>query len=393
MLATGVSSSSNNCVRLLDEYLLESDIVMVATVVSRSRIHHGHYSATFQIEKLVHNKFSYDLNSKYIRLELESGGGGLQGLKRYNMCSSSKVKPNSQYLVMVRKQQTSQKSPNQYSIVGKPIKYRKKYLNQVKKFFCQDCNEKSWLRVRRGKSEGESSDSHTNTRLSCSARGNPPPTLYWTMDGKIIQNSATTRIISKNLSKFLRKSILKLKPSVANRSVKLQCHAYNQYGFASQLKLTKQKYSKSKPKKKIRNLRTHLGLVSDLNRLQYSHTKQNTNKKTDFLLGSHQSQDRSVRHRTATEQIGGVKKLSQNVGVKKLSPLASSSCPISEYCLNGGTCQYYSTIGEQTCHCSHGYYGLRCERKYVDTATAAVMSRLSDKFPLCILGMAHYPCN
>ena len=89
--------------------------------------------------------------------------------------------------------------------------------------------------------------------------------------------------------------------------------------------------------------------MSDLNRLQYSHTKQNTNRKTDFLLGSHQSQDRSVRHRTATEQIGGVKKLSQNVGVKKLSPLASSSCPISEYCLNGGTCQYYSTIGEQTC--------------------------------------------
>ena len=110
--------------------------------------------------------------------------------------------------------------------------------------------------------------------------------------------------------------------------------------------------------------------MSDLNRLQYSHTKQNTNRKTDFLLGSHQSQDRSVRHRTATEQnggvrkqspdrserhrtateqIGGVKKLSQIGGVRKLSPLSSSSCPISEYCLNGGTCQYYSTIGEQTC--------------------------------------------
>ena len=43
--------------------------------------------------------------------------------------------------------------------------------------------------------------------------------------------------------------------------------------------------------------------------------------------------------------------------------------------------------------CSHGYHGLRCERKYVDTATAGVMSRQSDKFPLCILGMAHYPCS
>ena len=34
--------------------MLESDVVMVATVVSRSRIHHGQYGATFQIEKIVH---------------------------------------------------------------------------------------------------------------------------------------------------------------------------------------------------------------------------------------------------------------------------------------------------------------------------------------------------
>ena len=66
-------------------------------------------------------------------------------------------------------------------------------------------------RVRRGK---VSSRGQTNTRLSCSARwvevrsgrhfldfnvfrGNPPPTLYWTMDGKIVRNSHETRIITK----------------------------------------------------------------------------------------------------------------------------------------------------------------------------------------------------
>ena len=42
-----------------------------------------------------------------------------------------------------------------------------------------------------------------------------------------------------SLSKFLRKSILKLKPSVTNKSVKLQCHAYNEYGHTSQIKMTK----------------------------------------------------------------------------------------------------------------------------------------------------------
>ena len=28
-------------------------------------------------------------------------------------------------------------------------------------------------------------------------RGNPPPTLYWTMDGKIVRNTHQTRIITK----------------------------------------------------------------------------------------------------------------------------------------------------------------------------------------------------
>ena len=35
------------------------------------------------------------------------------------------------------------------------------------------------------------------TRLSCSARGNPPPTLYWTIDGRVLENSAATRIVTK----------------------------------------------------------------------------------------------------------------------------------------------------------------------------------------------------
>ena len=56
------SHLTSNILRLVDEYLLESDIVMVATVVSRSRIHLGHYSATFQIEKLVHVSSSLVLN-------------------------------------------------------------------------------------------------------------------------------------------------------------------------------------------------------------------------------------------------------------------------------------------------------------------------------------------
>ena len=61
-----------------------------------------------------------------------------------------------------------------------------------------------------------SQGSGVGTRLSCSARfinnsfslfifsynlisnrGNPPPTLYWTLNGKVVQNSESTKIITK----------------------------------------------------------------------------------------------------------------------------------------------------------------------------------------------------
>ena len=60
-----------------------------------------------------------------------------------------------------------------------------------------------------------SQGSGVGTRLSCSARfinnffsllmlhnlisnrGNPPPTLYWTLNGKVVQNSVSTKIITK----------------------------------------------------------------------------------------------------------------------------------------------------------------------------------------------------
>ena len=41
--------------------------------------------------------------------------------------------------------------------------------------------------------------------------------------------------------------------------------------------------------------------------------------------------------------------LQKAVEQRRDNPLYSSQCPVPEFCLNGGTCQYYSTIGEQTC--------------------------------------------
>lgn len=354
--------ANQSCHRLQQEDIPVSDVVTLASVVSRSRSVHGQYSATFQCHKLYQNKYDEDLSSKYIRLKINP-----QQFRDKN-CKFSKVKPNSKYLLMLKKDVKG--LTTQYTLIQHPVKYKRKTLSELDRLFCPDCDsDKERVRVRRGKQRrGDTINkiNKINTRLSCSARGNPPPTLYWTMDGKKIKNSASTRIITKNLSKFLRKSILKLKPSVTNKSVKLQCHAYNEYGHTSQVKMTKPREIKSGGRY-LKGLRSHKGISSGLHRLHYNHG----HSKKILIPNMDETAERSKSSRYS-------------------SPLYSSSCPIPEFCLNGGTCQYFSTIGEQTCHCSKGYHGQRCERKYVDTGSRG--TRISDKFPMCLLGMAHYPC-
>ena len=41
----------------------------------------------------------------------------------------------------------------------------------------------------------------------------------------------------------------------------------------------------------------------------------------------------------------------------------ASACPIHSYCLNGGSCLYYQSIGELVCRCSEGFTGQRCQFK------------------------------
>jgi hypothetical protein len=48
-----------------------------------------------------------------------------------------------------------------------------------------------------------------------------------------------------------------------------------------------------------------------------------------------------------------------------LWPLYGVPCPVETYCLNGGTCFYYETVGELVCQCADGYKGQRCENKAV----------------------------
>ncbi|XP_015605949.1 protein vein isoform X2 [Cephus cinctus] len=47
-------------------------------------------------------------------------------------------------------------------------------------------------------------------------------------------------------------------------------------------------------------------------------------------------------------------------------PRQEQPCPIAgDFCMNGGTCLFFETVGEPACRCAEGYTGQRCERKDV----------------------------
>ncbi|XP_029158406.1 protein vein isoform X2 [Nylanderia fulva] len=47
-------------------------------------------------------------------------------------------------------------------------------------------------------------------------------------------------------------------------------------------------------------------------------------------------------------------------------PRQEQPCPMSgDFCMNGGTCLFFETVGEPACRCAEGFTGLRCETKDV----------------------------
>ena len=63
------------------------------------------------------------------------------------------------------------------------------------RFFREQVHSEGWHKI--NLCPFQSPHVRQTTRLSCSARGNPPPTLYWTSDGRVLTDSHTTRIITK----------------------------------------------------------------------------------------------------------------------------------------------------------------------------------------------------
>lgn len=363
----------------LSEQISRADVVAKASVVSRSAVERGKYLATFRIDKLLHSTSS-KFNSKFLRLRIDSPNFHLK-----STCPiAAKVKPHTKYLLMVKQTGEHQvglfAGKDEFALVSPPLRATKGILRDTRSILCPNCSSRRShsKEVKKRHSRHQREDTNVRKtrreqmRLTCSARGNPPPTLYWTMNGHILHNSHAAKIVTKKISKYLRKSILKLQGPV-NASIHVQCHAYNSYGHTSRVKLKTVTVATTTTTTTPRPVRPTLPLMRQRKQLQHSRPGR---------PGSAQHSQHSQLRRT--------KSISAFSGVN--NPMYSTGCPLENYCMNGGTCRYYSDIGELTCHCSRGFHGRRCERKYVSGAKLHG-PRMSDKLPICLFGIGHYPCQ
>ncbi|XP_076661937.1 membrane-bound neuregulin protein vein [Halictus rubicundus] len=68
-------------------------------------------------------------------------------------------------------------------------------------------------------------------------------------------------------------------------------------------------------------------------------------------------------------------------------PRQEQPCPITgDFCMNGGTCLFFETVGEPACRCAEGFTGQRCETKDV-ISTGSVYNRRRAPFS-CKLGLS-----
>jgi len=368
-LASAPNPNTRWCGLDLAQQIATADIVVKASVVSRSAVSQGSYRATFRLDKLLHTRSS-EFSSKFLRLKLESPS---QSSSSHSCSLAAKVKPETKYLLMVKhiggggdgtkKQSGLFGSSAAHALVSPPLRASKKVMRAAKNILCPDCGRERSKggRTRHSRHNREEfrvvkQENKSPIRLSCSARGNPPPTLYWTMNGRLVNHSPHTKINTKKISKYLLRSVLRLSGPV-NSSVRVQCHAYNSYGHTSRVKLKKRQQTKTTTTSTTTTTTTRSPAVQ-------------------YRTGGRHSRLRSVT---------SFKAFFPGTSARE-SPMQSSRCPVDNYCMNGGRCVYYSNIRELTCHCSRGFQGRRCELKYVSEP------QLSKKPPICHHGMAHFPC-
>ncbi|XP_033228600.1 protein vein [Belonocnema kinseyi] len=103
---------------------------------------------------------------------------------------------------------------------------------------------------------------------------------------------------------------------------------------------------------------------------------QNKRRRSKVVIASAKLED-SGRYECVAESTSGhraslaaqllVTQDTRNLETTTVSwPRQEQPCPIAgDFCMNGGTCLFFETVGEPACRCADGFTGLRCETKDV----------------------------
>ncbi|XP_046393766.1 protein vein-like isoform X2 [Ischnura elegans] len=201
--------------------------------------------------------------------------------------------------------------PHNYSATGEPVQRSRRILAALQDVLCENCVKPPSvsglkdvaLRVKQ------------KLRLVCRTKGNPLPSVAWYKDGQRIQTGKRIRITTKK-----RRSALVIPRLRLDDGGVYECRAVSVTGASAAI-----------------------------------------SARVTVVPGAPSPPSMLPAPATAPPPGGVVRQENTTT----LWPLLGGPCPLPAFCLNGGTCTYYETLGELVCQCAEGYKGRRCENKDV----------------------------
>ncbi|XP_015791167.1 uncharacterized protein YMR317W-like isoform X2 [Tetranychus urticae] len=235
-------------------------------------------------------------------------------------------------------------------------------------------------------------------RLKCKVNGNPLPWIEWFKNGKSLKSKG--RISIRSLRRDV--SLLEIKPVLPMDTGYYECKAINVIAHEPSigkvrvivtslhrnrtLSLTpsSSQVSTQQPSQ-LSSLSSPPSTFSSKTSFKLSPSKvppylgSSLSSQLPSQLSSHSSSLSPGQSTSTPSSTLSSSPSSSSFSSLPLSPSSSTTpsssdlanpwhakgrpCPHNAYCLNGGTCTFYESVGEYACHCAEGFMGLRCNFK------------------------------
>jgi len=363
VLRSGFSSACRGP-KSISRMVSGSEVVVEAGVIAVSPVRNNIYAVTLQIQTIMKESKSFParkgqkLQLLFIKPSAKSGPEvrSLPSARSYlEACIyEMDLKVGKKYNLFLAAQKgrlMGKALMARYVMTGPPLLASNKTRKRIEAATCPTCARPPKIKsldVKRSK-DGKS------LRLVCRSKRNTNPSrISWTVDGQPLRPSKNVIIRSKRF-----KSIVVLNPLHVSDSGVYACSVNNPLGKHSKsftINIEKRTHAQPTSENDIPRDTTTTAAKNNVSRVSEKKPLKNVPKTTEAPV---------------------------TTSVKPVNPAADVPCPLSGYCLNGGTCSFIPWLGELSCSCAPGFQGARCERK----TTSALYSSLSLSSTLCLFGL------